>query len=141
MEKIKLLLVDDEEAWSDEFKTWLELTGEFEVETERFGVEAISHAVVFQPDVLLIDWALKEDAKFGLPGDGIALAHKIRLQEKSLDKAPIVIITKHSPEEIARHHGPNDEARGIFIAFKSSKEPRILARVGNALFHWTRQVK
>jgi len=145
MNKIKLLLIDDEELWSQEFKTWLESTNEFQVEIEPFGSGAREHALNFKPDIILMDWLLKHEVSFGAMGDGVAVANKLRGEHPELDKTPILIVTKHDPADASKNLGSIHETKGIFVVGKSLGSSRgnrtILACIGNALFRWAQQIK
>ena len=139
MRKIKLLVVDDEIAWSQPFKDLLESTEVFQVEIEPYGSEAPRHAHSFEPDIILIDWGLEHEKTFGASGDGIAVAHKLRTKHPEFDKIPILIITQRDPDTAIPVLGSNYEAKGIYITSKDSTNV-MLAYIGYALFRWTQQV-
>lgn len=55
MSKTRVLLADDEKAFTEVVKINLEATGKFEVEIENQSGNILSHALEFQPDIILLD--------------------------------------------------------------------------------------
>ncbi len=56
----KVLIVDDEEVYRTYLSGWLAREGH-EVETASNGHEAIDVGKTFAPDVVIVDWMLKDD--------------------------------------------------------------------------------
>ena len=56
----KVLIVDDEEVYRTYLSGWLAREGH-EVETASNGHEAIDVGKIFAPDVVIVDWMLKDD--------------------------------------------------------------------------------
>ncbi len=55
MGKIKILIVDDEQTFTEMVKLNLEETRKFEVRTENKGTKALAAAREFNPDIILLD--------------------------------------------------------------------------------------
>jgi CheY-like chemotaxis protein len=53
--KKRILVVDDEAAFTRMIKLNLEQTGRYEVRTENLGIKAIEAAREFRPDLILLD--------------------------------------------------------------------------------------
>ena len=56
----KVLIVDDEEVYRTYLSGWLAREGH-DVETASNGHEAIDVGKIFAPDVVIVDWMLKDD--------------------------------------------------------------------------------
>jgi CheY-like chemotaxis protein len=55
MQKKRILMVDDEAAFTNMVRRALEATGRFEVQAENFALSALATAKKFRPDVILLD--------------------------------------------------------------------------------------
>jgi CheY-like chemotaxis protein len=144
MNRIKVLLVDDEEDWAAGWKEWFENTGQYEVEIEGFGIEAIDTALQFRPDIILLDWALNKDRGYGVPGDGMALAQRIRYHvgehgHAEFDRVPILLITARLTKSEADTYSRDNEAAGIFGIAKTEGNLNTLARMSNILYRWAQR--
>ena len=81
----KILIIDDEAAFTRMLKMNLEDAGAFEVETVNDSRAALKKAMDFEPDVILLDVVM--------PGmDGGDLAAEIR-KKTSLKKVPIIFVS------------------------------------------------
>jgi CheY-like chemotaxis protein len=139
MKKIKVLLVDDDRSWAEAFKEWFENTDQYDIEIVEFGLEALDRTTEIAPDVLLLDWQLKKDAGYGYPGDGMALAHKIRFHKDEhdtlkFDRMPIILITALLNQEEVCTYEETNKNNGIFAVRKSIGNVNILAKISNVLY-------
>ena len=76
--KKKILVVDDEAALTRMIKLNLERTGNYEVQTENIGGNAIEAIREFQPDLLFLDVMM--------PGvDGTDIAQRLKNEEEFAD--------------------------------------------------------
>ena len=85
MARKKILMVDDEEAFSRIVKMNLEKTGKYEVRIENRGGAGYKAAKEFRPDLIFLDIVMPD-----VEGSEVAL--KIR-SDKELEKIPIVFLT------------------------------------------------
>jgi len=86
MEKIKVLIVDDQESVRQSLRTILQLVDDLEVVGEAGdGAEAIEQTKRLNPDVVLMDMKMA-------PSDGLSAAKGIREYSKSVG---VVMITMH----------------------------------------------
>ena len=82
---IKILIIDDEVAFTDLMRMNLEKTGEFEVRVENHSNLALRAAREFEPDIILLDIVM--------PGmDGGDVSARFREHPKLKD-TPIIIIS------------------------------------------------
>ena len=91
MEKKKILLVDDEEAFGRMVKLNLEKTGEYEVEIETKGAGALDAVKEFRPDLILLDIVMPDV-------DGAEIGRQI-MSEETLKNIPLVFLTAIVREE------------------------------------------
>ena len=83
MDRIKLLFVEDDAAFSYIVKNSLELTGKYEVQTASNGKEGREMYDAFEPDVIVAD--------IGMPVlDGMEMVREIRERDKSV---PVLLAT------------------------------------------------
>jgi DNA-binding response OmpR family regulator len=80
---VKVLVIDDEPAYRDSLRLLMPCEG-FEVETAANAQEAFDVADRFRPDVLIVDWMLKDRT------DGLDIAEKLR---GSLEHLRVIVIT------------------------------------------------
>jgi len=97
MVKKKILVVDDEKAFTELVKTTLEETGKFEVRTENKGRQSFDIAREFGPDLILLDMVMPDM-------DGSYVADQIRSDEV-LGDVPIIFLTAVVREEETRTGG------------------------------------
>lgn len=91
MEKKKILLVDDEEAFGRMVKLNLEKTGEYEVKIETKGAQALDSVKEFRPDLILLDIVMPDV-------DGAEIARQIE-SEEALKNIPLVFLTAIAKED------------------------------------------
>ena len=98
MEKRRILLIDDEETFARSMKSYLELTGRYEVRMEHDSRQALQAAREFQPDLILLDVIMPQ-------GDGGHVAAQIRGDQR-VKEAPVVFLTAVvSRDETSAQHG------------------------------------
>lgn len=85
MERRKILIIDDEPSFGDMVKLNLEDTGKFEVRIETEGSKAVSAALEFKPDLILLDVIMP-----GLDGGEVVVLLK---SEESLKDIPVIFLT------------------------------------------------
>lgn len=88
MDKIKVLIVDDEVDYLDVMKVRVESWG-YEVLVAQGGREAITVIKDKSPDITIIDYLMPDM-------DGVALLKEIRKSDK---KMPVIMLTAHSELE------------------------------------------
>ena len=99
MEKPRVLIVDDEPAYRETLRLLVPCEG-YEVETASTGQEAFDVARQFPPDVLVIDWMLKDHT------DGLEVAKKLR---DALPSMQVVLISGYPTATLeARIHSVAD---------------------------------
>jgi len=92
MEKIKVLIVDDQESVRQSLRTILQLVDDLEVVGEaENGTEAVKQTKRLGPDIVLMDMKMA-------PSDGLSAAKGIREHGESVG---VVMITMHD-SDIAR---------------------------------------
>lgn len=82
-QKIKLLLVDDEESIVSMLKTFLELSG-FDVATAANGVEALAYTAEHRPDLIVLDVLMPQL-------DGRETLRRLRSRD---DWTPVILLTQ-----------------------------------------------
>ncbi len=80
---VKVLVVDDEPAYRDSLRLLMPCEG-FEVETAANEREALDVSQRFAPDVLVVDWMLKDHT------DGLDIAQGLRQRHP---KMQVILIT------------------------------------------------
>lgn len=83
--KKKILIIDDEKDFTEMIKLNLEETGTYEVRTEDKGLNALSVARSFKPDLILLDIIIKDL-------DGGSIRHQLKTDEATKN-IPIVFLT------------------------------------------------
>jgi CheY-like chemotaxis protein len=83
--KRRVLLVDDEVAFTRLVKLNLELGGVYEVQVEQHGAQGFAAAQAFQPEVILLDVIMPDM-------DGPTVAKQLAADER-LKSVPIVFLT------------------------------------------------
>ena len=114
--KKKVLIIDDEENFTQLVKLNLEQTGQYEVMAINQGALAVSSARQFKPDLIVLDVLMPD-----LQGDDIAYELE---KDNSTKDIPIVFLTAAvTKEEVERHKGLI--AKRPFIAKPVSAEELI----------------
>ena len=62
MEKLKVLMIDDDRDFLELVKMNLEATGRFSVRTEDKGSAGLAAALVFKPDLILLDVVMGDES-------------------------------------------------------------------------------
>ena len=91
MNKKKILIVDDEAAFTRMVKYALEKTGRYEVREENLSVRALDVALEFQPDLAILDIMMPDI-------DGSQVAQLFKTDER-LKNTPIIFMTAIIPKE------------------------------------------
>jgi two-component system, OmpR family, response regulator len=92
MAKKRVMVVDDEELWSDLLKSWLQGAG-YTVVTASSGAQALQMAVKDPPDCILLDFILPDK-------NGSEVTRLLRAAP-SCRTVPIVLLTVHQKEKIS----------------------------------------
>ena len=104
----RILLVDDEAAFTRVLKSYLEKTGVYEVRMENVAERALEAAIEFQPDLILLDVIM--------PGlDGSRVAAQIKADGRIDPKTPIIFLTAVVSREEA-HARQGTIGDQVFIA-------------------------
>ena len=85
IKKKKILIVDDEEGFTEMVKFNLEAAGGYEVRTENKGAKALDSALEYRPDLILLD-VIMPDA------EGPDVVNQIR-NNRFLKNTPVVFLT------------------------------------------------
>ncbi len=85
MSKRKILIIDDEEGFSEMVKLNLESTGAYEVKIETDPRKAVHEAFLYQPDLILLDIIMAKK-------EGPEVAAEM-MQDPTLKKIPIIFLT------------------------------------------------
>jgi CheY-like chemotaxis protein len=85
MSKRKILIIDDEEGFSEMVKLNLESTGVYEVKIETDPRRAVHEAFLYHPDLVLLDIIMAKK-------EGPEVAAEM-IQDPILKKIPIVFLT------------------------------------------------
>jgi len=97
MDKIRVLLIDDEPSFTRMLKLSLERRGHFEVMVENNGAYGLKVAQDFLPDIILLDVIMPDV-------DGGEIASTIRA-DRVLKVTPIVFLTAGVSKETTRAKG------------------------------------
>ena len=109
MIKKKILLVDDEEAFTKVVKLNLDATGKYEVKTENKGARALESARGFKPDLIFLDIVMPDTE-----GSEVALQLK---NDKDLKSTPIVFLTATvTPDEVGMGSSGRNIGGQTFLA-------------------------
>jgi CheY-like chemotaxis protein len=96
--KKKILLIDDESAFTDVLKLTLEQTGKYEIFTENSSQKAIMSANLYQPQLILLDVIMPY-----LEGSDVAMALR---EDQNLRNIPVVFLTATiTKDEVASFGG------------------------------------
>jgi len=91
MSKKKILIIDDEEGFSQVLKVNLEFTGKYDVKVENHADNAVSAALDFQPDLVLLDIIMPCK-------EGPDVAFELKTQPL-LEQVPIIFLTATVTQE------------------------------------------
>ena len=93
LQKIQVLLVEDNEPMMQLIKAVLQSFGIGSIITALNGEEAFKYFCRYNPDIVITDWMMS-------PVDGLELSHLIRTHEHSPNKfVPIILMTGFSEEK------------------------------------------
>ena len=99
MEKKRILVIDDEESFTEMLKVSLEETGKYEVRGENKGSRGLAATKEFKPDLILLDQLMPD-----------MLGHEVLFQiesDQELKDTPVVFLTAVVPkseENVERDH-------------------------------------
>jgi len=91
MEKKKILLIDDEQDFTQLVKMNLEATGKYEVKIENKGALGFAVAKQFKPDLILLDILMPDM-------EGSEVASKLN-EDKDTKNIPLIILTAMVKED------------------------------------------
>ncbi len=115
MTKSRILVVDDEPNLSELVRLFLEKTQRFEVRVENRSTLALSVALEFRPDMILLD--------VDMPGkDGGEVAREIQA-DRSLRSVPILFFTSLISHAEA---GTRETVRGGMLFLAKPVNPQVL---------------
>jgi DNA-binding response OmpR family regulator len=117
--KKRILVVDDEASITRLLKMNLEQTGEYVVQAENNATHAVTAALAFRPDLILLDVLM--------PGlDGGELAAHFQASPR-LSKVPIIFLTAAATKrEVASH---DHMIGGLEYLAKPVDMPEVVARL------------
>ena len=97
-QKRKVLVIDDERGFTRMVKLNLEATGDYDVKIQNNPQDALSSAIEFRPDVILLDVIMPE-----LEGPDVVYQFK---NHDLLRDIPVIFITANiTKEEVAAQEG------------------------------------
>ena len=120
--KKKILVVDDESRITRMIKRNLEVTGNYEVETENDSTNAVAVARHFEPDLVVLDVMMP-----GMDG-GEVLA--VLREDPKLHHLPVIFLTAIVTQEETGHQGK--EIGGRFFLAKPVKTEDLVAAIEGA---------
>ena len=85
MKKKKILIIDDEQGFTEIVKFNLEATGEYEVRVENKGANALNAANDYHPNLILLDVIMPDE-------EGPDVLYKLR-SDPILYNTPIIFLT------------------------------------------------
>lgn len=115
MNRIKVLVVEDEANFSQLLKYYLEHVGDFEVWVEGSGDAVVQSARKFQPDIALIDLVLPDV-------NGRAVARELHA-EPGFGNLPVLFFSGNQPEDQVEF---NSEPRNGMAFLTKPLSPRKL---------------
>ena len=114
MPRQRILVVEDEMAWTELLKVWLHAAGYSEVRYAETGVQALELAIAEPPDCILLDLVLPDQS-------GMEVCQKMRALP-ALCRVPVVLFTGHSREKVLGLQNGAD-----YFVSKSEKPHELLA--------------
>lgn len=97
MKKHRILLVDDEPAFTRVMRNYLEATGQYEVRMENDPAKVVNAALEFAPDLVILDVIMPDI-------DGGEVAAQMR-EHPRLREVPIVFLTAIVSKDFVGDHG------------------------------------
>ena len=94
MDTKRILIVDDEVAFTNLVKVNLERTGRYQVRVENFPTAAVAAALEFKPDAILLDVVMPEM-------DGGQLLAELKANEE-LKQIPVMLLTATVTQQVAK---------------------------------------
>lgn len=120
--KKKILVVDDESRITRMIQRNLEVTGNYEVQTENDSIAALATARRFEPDLVVLDVMM--------PGmDGGEVLALLR-EEPKLHHVPVIFLTAIVTQEETGHQGK--EIGGRFFLAKPVKTEDLIEAIERA---------
>ena len=120
--KKKILVVDDESRITRMIRRNLEVTGNYEVETENDSTNALTTALRFEPDLVVLDVMMPEM-------DGGEVLAVLR-ETPRLHHLPVIFLTAIVTQEEIGHQGK--EIGGRFFLAKPVKTEDLIAAIERA---------
>lgn len=105
MEPKRVLIIDDEAAFTNLVKANLERTGRYQVRTENRPQEALAAVMQFQPAVILLDVVMPLM-------DGGQLLAELHRHEK-LRGIPVILLTASLTQQVAKVLGGQATCRAV----------------------------
>ena len=119
MVKKRILMIDDEPAFTQMVKFALEKTGRYEVRTENLPVKALDVATEFKPDLVMVDIMMPE-----MDGSQVAASFKA---DPKLGRIPLIFMTAIIPKEEINEA---QESRGYILYVR---KPATLVQIINGI--------
>ena len=88
----RILVVEDEQAWTELLQVWLQAAGYVGVRFAETGAKALELAIAEPPDCILLDLVLPDQS-------GMEVCQKLRALP-ALCRIPVVLFTGHSREKV-----------------------------------------
>jgi len=120
--KKKILVVDDESRITRMIQRNLEVTGNYQVETENDSGNALAVARNFEPDLAILDVMMP-----GMDGGEVLAAFR---EDPKLHHMPVIFLTAIVTQEETGHQGK--EIGGRFFLAKPVKTADLIAAIENA---------
>jgi len=120
--KKKILVVDDESRITRMIQRNLEVTGNYEVQTENDSISALATARKFEPDLVVLDVMMP-----GMDG-GEVLA--VLREDPALHHLPVIFLTAIVTQDETGHQGK--EIGGRFFLAKPVKTEDLIAAIEGA---------
>src|SRR5882757_6022405 len=127
MNKLKLLIIDDEKSFTVPWKEILEETNLFEITVEDYGCMAIEKLRDCRPDIVIIDRLLLNDLHTEINrSDGFIIANVIR-KEREFDGIPIIHWTATCDIDEATKLTEEERGMGIYYLSKADSDLRTMS--------------
>ena len=120
--KKKILVIDDESRITRMIQRNLEVSGNYEVETENDSVNALAVARRFEPDLVILDVMMP-----GMDGGEVLAALR---EDPKMHHLPVIFLTAIVTQEETGHEGK--EIGGRFFLAKPVKTEDLIAAIENA---------
>lgn len=97
-DKKRILIIDDEQGFTEMVKLNLEATGNYLVRTENRGANALAAALIYKPDLILLDIIMPDT-------EGPDICNQFR-QHIKLEDIPVIFLTATvRKDEVDAHQG------------------------------------